>query len=73
MIEPFLKQKYQEYKEGGGLVEGKGDQIKVREDDLNLAGGRTMQYIDEESQKCALKIYIISLTNVTPKSKKRKI
>ena len=44
----------------------KGAKYMVMEDDLTLGGGHTMQYTDHVSQKCALELYIILLTNITP-------
>ena len=43
----------------------KGTKYRVKEDDLTLGGGHTMQYTGHVSQKCTLEIYIILLTNGT--------
>ena len=41
----------------------------VTEDDLTLGGGHTIQYTDDASSNCALEIYIILFTDVTPINK----
>ena len=38
----------------------------VREDDLTLGGGHTMQHTDHVSQKFTLETHMVLLTNVTP-------
>ena len=40
--------------------------MTLKEKDLTLGGGHTMQYMDRVSKKCTLKTYVILLTNCTP-------
>ena len=53
-------------KGGGGVVNIKGIQYMVKEDDVHLSGGQTMQHTDHISWQCTLETYITVLTNVTP-------
>ena len=49
----------------------------VKEDDLTLGGGHTMQYTDYLSQKCRLETYMTLLTNASQiyliKEKRKKL
>lgn len=47
------------------VEKGKGIKYTVTKEELTLGDEHTVQYIDDEFQKCTLETYIILLSNVT--------